>query len=440
MIMRSASQSLGSLSSPSLSPSPPLPEAAEHALSQAAATGAVGLDSGSELSELTEEEQDTENHSNDENEDGGDEGEVKGSRRRPVRRGERRRKRGGIVPAAMWEWAYKPKKNADKGTTAPEEEEEEEVAGPPEAMEEEEGDSRRTSMHPSFDENSLEGEEEDEDEVRSHRGYLLAPPRGSQKRLVPISGRRILSEDEDEDEEDEDEDEDAEVEEDCDVPRLRLDPADPNNDSESDPDVDPIESATVPESSAPMDAEIVENIDITAPPLETIMPIAAAAAATSSITAGSSVLVPVTSTPDSSLSGSPSSSRSASPLPDKADEEEEDEEDEEATPSGRILVNKTFSKDEDAGPLESVSSTIDSTKQSAKEADAEDVEAASVLHDEIDMEIDADLQPAHRAEALDVLATIELKFALLRERVYVEKMEGLAWEEALVAEGLFFLI
>lgn len=50
---------------------------------------------------------------------------------------------------------------------------------------------------------------------------------------------------------------------------------------------------------------------------------------------------------------------------------------------------------------------------------------------------DPDLQPAHRAEALDVLATIELKFALLRERVYVEKMEGLAWEEALVWDGQY---
>jgi len=47
-----------------------------------------------------------------------------------------------------------------------------------------------------------------------------------------------------------------------------------------------------------------------------------------------------------------------------------------------------------------------------------------------DQEIE--LQPAHRAEALDVLASIELKFALLRERVYVEKMETLAWEEAMI--------
>ena len=42
------------------------------------------------------------------------------------------------------------------------------------------------------------------------------------------------------------------------------------------------------------------------------------------------------------------------------------------------------------------------------------------------------LQPAHRAEALDVLASIELKFAMLRERVYVEKIEILAWEESMV--------
>lgn len=52
-----------------------------------------------------------------------------------------------------------------------------------------------------------------------------------------------------------------------------------------------------------------------------------------------------------------------------------------------------------------------------------------------DLEIELDMQPAHRAEALDVLAAIELKFALLREAVYVEKMQGLAWEESLVQDG-----
>jgi len=62
-----------------------------------------------------------------------------------------------------------------------------------------------------------------------------------------------------------------------------------------------------------------------------------------------------------------------------------------------------------------------------------------------DMEIDereleADLQPAHRAEALEVLANIELKFALLRERVYVEKLDDLAWEEMLISDGSYPLV
>ena len=56
----------------------------------------------------------------------------------------------------------------------------------------------------------------------------------------------------------------------------------------------------------------------------------------------------------------------------------------------------------------------------------DDVDAAAG-EEECDAELEADIQPAHRAEALDVLATIELKFALLRENLYVEKMEALAW-------------
>jgi hypothetical protein len=58
--------------------------------------------------------------------------------------------------------------------------------------------------------------------------------------------------------------------------------------------------------------------------------------------------------------------------------------------------------------------------------------------DDADHELESDLQPAHRAEALDVLATIEMKFALLRERLYVEKMEALAWEESLLEASTYF--
>lgn len=61
-------------------------------------------------------------------------------------------------------------------------------------------------------------------------------------------------------------------------------------------------------------------------------------------------------------------------------------------------------------------------------------------YDDMDGEQELELQPAHRAEALDVLAILELKFAMLRERVYVEKMDALAWEEALVADGKFLLL
>uniref|UniRef100_A0A0W0F0Y7 Uncharacterized protein n=1 Tax=Moniliophthora roreri TaxID=221103 RepID=A0A0W0F0Y7_MONRR len=56
------------------------------------------------------------------------------------------------------------------------------------------------------------------------------------------------------------------------------------------------------------------------------------------------------------------------------------------------------------------------------------------LHEEDDEE-ELDLQPAHRIEALEVLASIELRFALVREKLYVEKMQSLAWEESLVEDG-----
>ena len=67
----------------------------------------------------------------------------------------------------------------------------------------------------------------------------------------------------------------------------------------------------------------------------------------------------------------------------------------------------------------------------------EDPDAAVGEEEEGEAELEGDMQPAHRAEALDVLATIELKFALLREKLYVEKMEALAWEEALVANSTY---
>ena len=62
-------------------------------------------------------------------------------------------------------------------------------------------------------------------------------------------------------------------------------------------------------------------------------------------------------------------------------------------------------------------------------------------HDEDEDDIDgphvddSELQPMYRHDALDVLAGIELKFAQLRERLFVEKMEELHAEEAMIENG-----
>ncbi|KAG6333780.1 hypothetical protein ID866_5306 [Astraeus odoratus] len=81
------------------------------------------------------------------------------------------------------------------------------------------------------------------------------------------------------------------------------------------------------------------------------------------------------------------------------------------------------------GPLVEVDGDEHTAAQDDRESNMD--EAADEPDD------DPDLQPAHRAEALDVLATIEIKFAKLRERVYLEKMEGLAWEEGLIWQGKY---
>lgn len=71
----------------------------------------------------------------------------------------------------------------------------------------------------------------------------------------------------------------------------------------------------------------------------------------------------------------------------------------------------------------------------ADKSDAEVDKSDEDMDGDVDADVEMEVQPAHRAEALDVLAAIELKYALLREAVYLERMEGLGWEEALVMGG-----
>lgn len=54
---------------------------------------------------------------------------------------------------------------------------------------------------------------------------------------------------------------------------------------------------------------------------------------------------------------------------------------------------------------------------------------------EAEVEVDSELQPPHRAEALDVLAGMEMRFAELRERLYADKMEEAAREQAMILDG-----
>ena len=87
-----------------------------------------------------------------------------------------------------------------------------------------------------------------------------------------------------------------------------------------------------------------------------------------------------------------------------------------------------------ASPSPSPEDAPDGDAQEPEDVEVEDAE----VEDEVaDVETEADLQHEHCAKALDALATIKLKFALLREHVYVEKMEVLTREEALIENGAY---
>ncbi|KAG0703566.1 Sds3-like-domain-containing protein [Suillus ampliporus] len=437
--MTGSPASLESLSSPS--PSPPPQE-----------DSGAGLDAESELSELTDDELVLEYQSSKKKAKtlvDGDAEDV--SRRRQPRRGGRK-KRGGLVPAPMWDWAYKSKnsnsnsnsKSEGSATPGVEEEEEEEMAGPPRAMEEEEEDENEDDQRDDLDGDSPDGDA-DADEPLEDVSVIVngraqdydddgvAEPHNSTSNSAVDEEAEPYASDEDEPVAavspkrrgllatlDGSHEEEVEGDEDDDPPATN-DP-DHENDTESEDNDGPPEAGAdmdmdneVELPSAPFKAVTTVPlipIDITAPPPASVAPIAAAAAS-HSIMAGSTVIHPPSPTPSaSSASGSrsPSSSRSPSPKPENGKPQRKSK-----------RGKKDKGEDGDAATLTA--------------PDAESALHEAEVDDELDMEMELDLQPAHRAEALDVLATIELKFALLREKVYVEKMEGLAWEEALVSEG-----
>ncbi|PSR75697.1 hypothetical protein PHLCEN_2v8988 [Hermanssonia centrifuga] len=463
--MPNSTVSLDSLSSPSPSPSPP-PQGTHTSASNHSGAGA-GLDSGSELSELTEDEQENTKSKDDREE-----------RARPIRRG---RKRGGIVPAPMWDWAYKSNRKDPKSKMHPEEEEEEQ-AGPATAMEEEEDDDQddRSNTGDSLITERRRRRAVDDHTIANHKeaqqpGSVTSPLRvtdgvaNDPEYVSEEDEGELVAEVEDDDAPDGDDggvessqasddenidDDDGELGVDKEQPEDD-DGADTNVVIESEDDaeegVEPAEPTPLPiapahlplanlpvlpiEGSAePEPASVLMDVDDIVPETTQVSPIIAAAAA-SSIMAGNTVIRPPSPTPSaSSAEGSlrnrsPADSRSPSP--------------EALSDREKRGAAKTRAKVRVARSTRSRNRRKPKTEATVEqEADADvalvddrDLDADDIDVDTPEMEMEAELQPAHRAEALDVLATIELKYALLRERLYVEKMENLAWEEALVLEG-----
>ncbi|KAI0922794.1 hypothetical protein AcV5_009675 [Taiwanofungus camphoratus] len=466
--MPSSTVSLEPLSSPS--PSPPPEESHTASTSVSNHSGAAALDSGSELSELTEEEQENEKNGKDNDDDDDNEGpSIRASRR----------KSGGVVPPPMWDWAYKSNKKEDWKSRQFEEEEEEEQAGPARAMEEEEDedqdhqshtmDDRRVRKHAPSDNgkenDDMHGSEEEDNTHSAAHEQQSGDEDDDEDDGEPEAEAGTALTDEEAVSDDEGDDDDA---------RDRTTLAADGAESEDDPEPEaagadeadtPVDAPAVTAKSGPVskvalgglegdgdgegdaDTTAMMDVDETAPPVSLVAPLAVAAAG-SSIMAGSSVVEPPSPSPSSSsaTSRSPSCSRSPSPHPEaegQSDHEPESEPQRKTTGSrpsvknkkGKTRTRSSRKAKEEAAPDPEVDADVDTEQVAAPEPDEIDgADADEVEVDSPEMELESDLQPAHRAEALDVLATIELKFALLRGRLYVEKMETLAWEEALVAK------
>ncbi|EJD01832.1 uncharacterized protein FOMMEDRAFT_147036 [Fomitiporia mediterranea MF3/22] len=392
--------SSGSLTSPSPSPPPVSPSKKSPSTAKAA-----GLDSSSELSELTEDEQDGSRespHSDTPNQDG---------------RRVQRRKRSGIVPEPMWDWAYKANGRKSNDTDEPSSTHSRNSAASNaghapddiarDDIEKDDAEGSRPYTYPARRESDDDDDADDFDDGgdpdqpadSEPENDGVEPPSKPVPAIVPLAkavtreSSTALTEDEeptaapysDYSMESEEEEEPREEEDDV--------TGDAGEDGEEGEDVED-------------DSEPAKNVD-TAP----VVPLAPAS---SSIMAGQQIIK------------TPSPSPSTSPEPEDEPAEE---------PAGAITEKVVKAEPVEpetvtvAGPNDDGADNADQVEQNA-ERDA-DVEAEVETE-----EAELDLQPAHRAEALDVLAQIELRFALVREALYVEKMEDLAVEEALVLRGL----
>jgi len=374
--MSRSSVSLESLSSPSPTPPPPKQRASPPPQSN---HDPAGLDSGSELSELTEDEQDS----------------AETKSKTNVRKQPTRRTRRSLIPDQMWGW-YKKKSLSEEKSKHSE---------PPDS-------STHSDHRNGIDKLSKSVDNDDDlddapDSPQGSHDQPQPPPANSANKpsndsdsdsepdhteLLQVKVRKPVSRP-DEDSDSGSEASEAPDEDDGEGERTESEDEDePSNGGGF------LGETISPEELETPNPELADDINNMDMEVDIVPIVPAAAAAASSIMAGNTVIE----TP--SPASSASSSRSPSPVPTKVEKTKRA-----ATPGKDAPDPSVLPEDPDAV------------------ADEE----------EGDAELEADMQPAHRAEALDVLATIELKFALLREKLYVEKMEALAWEEALVANGAY---
>ena len=372
--MSRSSFSLESLSSPSPTPPPPKQRASPPTQSN---HDPAGLDSGSELSELTEDEQDS----------------TETKSKTSIRKQPTRRTRRSLIPDQMWGW-YKKKSLSDEKPKHSE---------PPDL-----------STHPDH-RNGVEKQPKTDNDDDDHDDAPESPQeRHDQPQPPPANSTNKASEDLESDSEP-DQPEPPQ-------PNVRKPVSRPDEDSDSvseasdaaDEDDGEGERTESEDEEEPVDGDNLPEETVTPEELETpnpelvddanTMEVDIAPIAPTTVVASSSIMAGNTVIESPSPPSSASSSRSPSPLPVKVEK-----------------IKRAASPGKDAPdasvPPEGVDVVVD--------------------EEDGDEELEADMQPAHRAEALDVLATIELKFALLREKLYVEKMEALAWEEALVANSAY---
>ncbi|KAH8112895.1 hypothetical protein DFH11DRAFT_389972 [Phellopilus nigrolimitatus] len=399
--------SSGSLTSPSpSSPSPPPPRKLP------SPSKVAGLDSSSELSELTEDEQDASHAS------------THSDTPQDSRRGTRK-KRGGIVPAPMWDWAYKP-----PGRKAADSEE------PTSAV-------SKNSNHnhaPSASARSSKGPDADDDEQQDDNGDGVSLvgkiPSPQPESDAEDGGERLV--------EPESEDEIVDNAQNASAPLASLSgfqrdsressPAPTEDDDFVEPGVFNVDQSVFgiesdwSDVSSVIDEVAPDGDEDGAPKNADTAPVVPLAPASSSIMAGQQLIK----TPSASPSTSPEPEEEAGLVPDRGGSfgspPEKTVKTEPAEPEASADVDcdndNDNDNDEDTGNADQVDLDADPDADVEAEVEAEAEEA------------ELDMQPAHRAEALDVLAQIELRFALVREALYVEKMEDLAVEEAMVLQGI----